>query len=110
MSTNDSGGCFVRIHRDTVKVVTDEIGTGGRLIVTDATDRDDVRAWLETVYGTPEDIRANLADDTDTAEEMLQALEDAADGIAGLATEYVPYCAYLGLSEEWIDVDELDEN
>mgnify|MGYP001761599923 FL=1 len=110
MSTKDSGGCFVRIHRDTVKVVTDEIGTGGRLIVTDDTDRDDVRAWLETVYGTPEDIRANLSDDTDTAEEMLQALEDAADGIAGVATEYVPYCEYLGLSEEWIDVDELGED
>ena len=110
MSTTSTEGCFVRIYRDTVKVVTDAIGTGGRLIVTDEIDRNAVRAWLEALYGTPEDIRANLADDTDTAEEMLQALEDAADGIAGLATEYVPYCEYLGLSEEWVDVDELGED
>lgn len=110
MSTNNSGGYFVRIHRDTVKVVTDEIGTGGQLIVTDDTSRDDIRTWLNTVYGTPEDIRANLSDETDTAEEMLHVLEDAANGIAGLATEYVPYCEYLGLSENWVDADEVNES
>lgn len=110
MSTNNTGGLFVRVHRDTVKVVTDEIGTGDRLIVTDDTSRDDIRAWLSTLYGTPEDIRANLSDDTDTAEEMLQVLEDAANGIAGLATEYVPYCEYLGLSENWVDADEVNES
>ena len=110
MTTDNSGGYFVRIHRDTVKVVTDEIGTGGQLIVTDDTSRDDIRAWLNTLYGTPEDIRANLSDDTDTAEEMLQAIEDAINGIAGLAIEDTSYCEYLGLSENWVDADEIDES
>lgn len=107
--TANTTGLFVRVRCDTVLAITDEIGTGGRLVVTDDTNYDEVRAWLESLYGTPEEIRAHLADDTDTAEDMLQAMEDTAKDIVGVASGSTGFYEYLGLSKEWVYADEVDE-
>ena len=87
----------------TPMLITDEIGDSGRMLVTPRTEEAEVRAWLESAYGTPAWLRAHL--DEEAADGMFEAIEAVVDITEGRGTgeNYEFVASYLGLQIEYLD-------
>lgn len=90
----------------TPRIVTDTIGTAGKLLVTPVTEESEIRDWLDAAYGSPAELHYKLDEETSAA--MIEALEQALKALTCEHPERLDvsdwdFQDYLGLKVEYLD-------